>query len=429
MSEMMKKWSDIGFYPADVLLPKAGTDMTKWAVVACDQFSSQPEYWANVEKTVGEAPSSLRLILPESQLHNPGIFGRVAKINDTMKEYLDGGLFQTVEDALIYVERTQSDGKIRRGIVGMVDLEQYDYNPGSASLIRATEGTVMSRLPPRVRVRRKAPLELPHVMVLIDDPDRTVIEPLSGASGMEPLYDFTLQQGGGAVRGWKLTPEQTDAVEEALRGLSTPEAMERKYGLKDAAPLRFAVGDGNHSLAAAKQCWEELKVTHSRSKWDALPGRYAMVELVNLHEPALEFSPIHRVVFDVDPEALIAAFCEATGATQGWRDTGHSMQFIWEGHDVWYNAPNPTSQLAVGTLQNFLDDYVKENDLTVDYIHGEEAARTLGQTPGNIAVLLPAMGKNELFKTVIADGVLPRKTFSMGEARDKRYYVEARKIR
>ena len=277
MNETVKKWGDIGFYPADILLPKAGTDMTKWAVVACDQFSSQPEYWANVEKTVGEAPSTLRLILPEWQLHNPGIFGRVARVNATMDEYVNAGMFQTVENAMIYVERTQSDGRIRRGLVGMVDLEQYDYNAGSTSLIRATEGTVMTRLPPRVRVRRKASLELPHVMILIDDPGRTVIEPLEGAPGMEPLYDFPLQQGGGAVRGWKLTPEQMEAVENALRALSTPEAMKEKYGLTDVAPLRFAVGDGNHSLAAAKQCWEEEKVTYSKEEWENLPGRYAMV--------------------------------------------------------------------------------------------------------------------------------------------------------
>ena len=418
-----------GFYPADILLPKAGTDMTKWSVVACDQFSSQPEYWTAVEKTVGDAPSALHLILPESQLHSPGIFGRVAKINATMRDYLSGGLFETVENALVYVERTQSDGKIRRGLVGMVDLEEYDYTPGSASLIRATEGTVMSRLPPRVRVRRNAPLELPHVMLLIDDPDKTVIEPLDGAPGMQKLYDFPLQQGGGAVRGWKLTPQQMETVENALLELSTPEAMERKYGMKDAAPLRFAVGDGNHSLAAAKQCWEELKVTVPKEDWDAIPGRYALVELVNLHDTALEFEPIHRVVFDTDPNALLEAFCTATGANPGRRDAGHNLQFVWEGHDVWYNVPYPRAQLPVGTLQAFLDEYVKKHDLTVDYIHGEETARKLGQTPGNIGVLLPAMGKDELFKTVIADGELPRKTFSMGEAPDKRYYLEARKIR
>lgn len=428
MNEVMKKWGDIGFYPADILLPKAGVDMTKWAVVACDQFSSQPEYWTQVERTVGQAPSTLRMILPESQLHSPGIFGRVAAVNDAMREYLDAGLFQTVENAMIYVERTQSDGKIRHGILGVLDLERYDYNAGSTSLVRATEGTVMSRLPARVRVRRKAPLEVPHVMILIDDPGRTVIEPLYGAPDMEPLYDFPLQQGGGAVRGWKLTPAQMDAVEAALRGLSAPEAMEAKYGVKDAAPLRFAVGDGNHSLAAAKQCWEERKVTESKEDWENLPGRYALVELVNLHDPALEFSPIHRVVFDTDPEELVKAFCAEMGANRGWRNDGHNLQFVWEKHDEWYNVPEPKSQLEVGTLQTFLDGYVKEHDLTVDYIHGEQAARTLGQTPGNLAVLLPAMGKDRLFKTVIADGVLPRKTFSMGEARDKRYYVEARKI-
>ena len=426
---MNPKFEKLGFYPAGVLLPK-DADMTKWAVVACDQFTSQPSYWQAVEDTVGDAPSTLRLILPEARLNDPDVDGHIAAINDSMQRYLDQGVFRELPESLIYIERTQSDGRIRRGLIGMVDLEQYDFTPGSGALIRATEGTVLSRIPPRVRVRQDAPVELPHVMLLIDDPDRTVIEPLAAASGeMEKLYDFDLQQGGGHLAGWRLTAAQTDAAAEALAGLCTEAEMERKYGMKGAAPLLFAVGDGNHSLATAKQCYENLKKVTPEAEWAALPARYALVEVVNNHDSALTFEPIHRVVFGVEPEKLLEAFKACYPGAHEGEGEGHTVAYTYAGRTGFVTVPQPRVQLAVGTLQAFLDDYVKANGGEVDYIHGDAVTDELGAKPGNIGFKLPAMGKEQLFKTVMADGVLPRKTFSMGHAQDKRDYVEARKIK
>lgn len=426
---MNAKFQKLGFYPADILLPK-DADMTKWAVVACDQFTSQPEYWQAVEETVGDAPSTLRLILPEAKLNAPDVDGHIAGINGAMKQYLDGGVFRTLPGSLIYIERTQSDGRVRHGLIGMVDLDQYDFTPGSGALIRATEGTVLSRIPPRVRVRQDAPIELPHVMLLIDDPDRTVIEPLTAQSaGMEKLYDFDLQQGGGHLTGWKLTDTQMDAAADALEGLCSEASMEKKYGMGGAAPLLFAVGDGNHSLATAKQCYENLKKVTPESEWAGLPARYALVEVVNNHDDALQFEPIHRVVFGVEPEKMLEAFkAFYPGAHEGQGD-GHTIAYTCAGRTGFITVPEPKVQLAVGTLQTFIDAYIQEHGGEVDYIHGDEVTDELGAKPGNIGFKLPAMGKEQLFKTVMADGVLPRKTFSMGHAQDKRYYVEARRIK
>lgn len=428
-ARMERKWETLGFGPADILLPR-GVDLEKWSVVACDQFTSQPDYWRAVEETVDGAPSTLHLILPEAHLHDPDVDRRIAAIDQAMEDYVNRGLFRTLPGSLVYVERTQSDGSVRRGLVGKVDLECYDYTPGAGSLIRATEGTVLSRIPPRVRVRRDAALELPHVMLLLDDPDRTVIEPLAGErGGMEPLYDFDLQQGGGHLAGWRLTADQTDRAAAALSGLLTPEAMERKYGMKGAAPLLFAVGDGNHSLAAAKRCWEEIRQTLPEGERARHPARYALVELVNNHDPALRFAPIHRVVFRADPEGLLEAFRRYYPDTREGEGEGHTLRYVCGGRQGVLTVPHPTAQLAVGTLQTFLDDYLKKNSGEVDYIHGDAAAEALGAEPGSVAFLLPAMGKEQLFRTVMAEGVLPRKTFSMGQARDKRYYLEARRIR
>lgn len=427
---MNPKFEKLGFYPADILLPKKGTDMTRWAVVACDQFTSQPEYWQAVEDTVGDAPSSLRLILPEAGLSAPDVEERIASVNAAMGKYLADGLFDTLEDSLLYIERVQSDGKIRHGLIGMVDLEQYDFTPGSGALIRATEGTVLSRIPPRVKVRKDAPIELPHVMLLIDDPSKTVIEPLTRASGeMEKLYAFDLQQGGGHITGWKLTAAQMDQTADALTALCSPQEQAWKYGVKDVPPLLFAVGDGNHSLATAKQCYEDLKKVTPESEWASLPARYALVEVVNNHDDALQFEPIHRVVFGVEPEAVLEAFkAYYPGAYEG-KGEGHVIAYTHAGGEGFLTVPQPRVQLAVGTLQAFLDAYVKDHGGEIDYIHGADVTDRLGRRPGSIGFKLPAMGKQQLFKTVMADGVLPRKTFSMGHAQDKRYYVEARKIR
>lgn len=426
---MNQSFEKLGFYPADILLPK-DVDMTKWAVVACDQFTSQPEYWQAVEDTVGNAPSTLRLILPEAKLNDPDVEQSIADINSTMEQYLESGVFQTLSDSLLYMERTQSDGKIRHGLIGMIDLEQYDFTPGSGALIRATEGTVLSRIPPRVRVREHAPIELPHVMLLIDDPDRTVIAPLTAASGeMEKVYDFELQQGGGHLRGWKLTDIQMDGVAAALEGLCTDAEMQKKYGLSGAAPLLFAVGDGNHSLATAKQCYENLKKVTPESQWGTLPARYALVEVVNNHDHALQFEPIHRVLFGVQPDQVLEAFKSFYPEAYEGRGEGHVIAYTCVEHTGFLTVPNPKVQLAVGTLQTFLDAYVQEYGGEVDYIHGDDVTDELGAKAGNIGFKLPAMGKEQLFKTVMTDGVLPRKTFSMGHAQDKRYYVEARRIK
>ena len=426
---MNEKFNKLGFYPADILLPK-DAQMEKWAVVACDQFTSQPEYWERVEKTVGDAPSTLRLILPEAKLNDPNVDEHIADINAAMADYLKRDVFKTLPDSLIYIERSQSDGRIRHGLIGMVDLDQYDFTPGSGALIRATEGTVLERIPPRVRVRKDAPVELPHVMLLIDDPDKTVIEPLTAAAGsMEKVYDFDLMENGGHLKGFKLSEAQIDAVAEALTGLASDVAMEKKYGMKGVAPLLFAVGDGNHSLATAKACYEEAKKNTPESQWADLPARYALVEVVNNHDDALQFEPIHRVVFGVDPEKVIAAFKEAYPNAYEGQGEGHTIAYTYAGHSGYLTVPDPKVQLAVGTLQSFLDQYLKENGGEVDYIHGDDVTDELGSKPGNIGFKLPAMGKDQLFKTVMADGVLPRKTFSMGHAQDKRYYVEARKIK
>ena len=420
----------VGVKVPDILLPREGVSMEKWAVVACDQFTSEPEYWERVEKTVGEAPSTLRLILPEANLKAPNVDEFIEDINTSMKKYLDGGIFETLKDSLVYIERSQSDGKVRHGLIGMVDLDTYDFTPGSGALIRATEGTVLDRIPPRAKVRRNAPIELPHVMLLIDNPEKTVIEPLTAAAAdMEKIYDFELMENGGHIKGYKLSDAQVDAVAAALEGLTADSAMKEKYGVSGVAPLLFAVGDGNHSLATAKACYEEQKVGKTPEEYLALPARYALVEVVNNHDDALQFEPIHRVLFDVDREQFQAEFLKFYPNAYEGKGEGHVIEVCWEGYDGFVTVPDPKVQLAVGTLQAFIDEYLKKFGGEVDYIHGDEVTRELGSKRGNMGFLLPAMGKDQLFKTVMSDGVLPRKTFSMGHAQDKRYYIEARKIR
>ncbi len=425
---MNRQFEDLGFSPADILLPKEA-DMRKWAVVACDQFTSEPEYWEAVEKEVGEAPSTLRLILPEAHLNAPDVDERISAINATMRRYMEEGIFRTWENALIYIERTQSDGKVRHGLIGKVDLDCYDFTPGSGALIRATEGTVLDRIPPRVRVRKDAPIELPHIMVLIDNPEKTVIEPLTAAAdSMQLLYDFDLMQGGGHIRAFLLSDEQQTTVANALRELAAPDVQEAKYGLKDASPLLYAMGDGNHSLATAKRCFEDLKAREGEAAYTS-PARYALVELVNNHDDALVFEPIHRVLFGVDPEKVLEGLKEAYPAAYEGEGDGHVIRYCFGDREGAITVPHPSVQLAVGTLQNFLDAWKKEHPFEIDYIHGDETVRRLASQPNAIGFLLPPMGKEQLFKTVMADGVLPRKTFSMGHAQDKRYYIEARVIK
>ncbi len=424
---MNNQWP--GFGPADILLPQ-NCDLTKWSVVACDQYTSQNDYWERVAQTVGDAPSTLKLILPESQLEDGHFEEHVADINRTMDEYLDQGLFRTLPNALIYVERWLDNKKLRRGLVGVVDLECYDYNAGSSSLIRATEGTVITRLPPRVAVRRNASLELPHIMVLVDDPDKQLIEHLTYETDrMEEVYDFDLMERGGHITGY-LVPEDLQAdVCEILNTLARPHDFARKYDAKGKPVLLFAIGDGNHSLAAAKAAYEEKKQHTPQEQWADLPARYALVELVNLHDESLEFEPIHRVCFDVDADELMKDFLAAYPGAHYGEGEGHTITYVFDTEVGKITIPKPTAQLPVGTLQDFLDQWMQTHSGRIDYVHGDDVTWELGRKPGNIGFLLPAMGKDELFKTVIFDGALPRKTFSMGEAHDKRFYLEARKIK
>ena len=420
------------FKPADILLPQ-NCDYDKWAVVACDQYTSQPEYWQRVEERVGRAPSALRLILPESSLDGPQVEMDIMDINATMARYVREGRFNTLPGALIYVERTLHSGKIRRGLVGMADLKEYDYEPGSDALIRATEGVVMPRIPPRVAVRKNAPIELPHAMLLADDPGRTVIEPLSAqTASLELLYDFDLMEQGGHVKGWLLGPEQLAQVAAALSALADPGTFNTKYGTEGQPVMLFAVGDGNHSLATAKECYERQKRLVPPERWDAIPARFALCELVNLHDGSLEFEPIHRVVFHTEPDALLDALVRSfPGARRGRTAEGGGLPlgYVCAGGEGVITLPRSAARMPVGALQNFLDGYLMEHKGRVDYIHGEDVAREFAARPGDIAFLLPPMDKRELFPTVIHDGALPRKTFSMGEPHDKRFYLEARKIR
>ncbi len=418
-------FDNLPFQPANILLPR-DCDLSLWSVIACDQYTSRPEYWQRVEDRVGRAPSTLRMILPESCLEGPSVETDIMEINNTMSRYLREGRFQEYPDSMIYVERTLDNGKTRRGLIGAVDLEQYDYEPGASSAIRATEGVVMSRVPPRVAVRKNAPIELPHVMLLVDDPHRMIIEPLSVRTGeMELLYDFDLMEGGGHIRGWLLTQELKVWV---LRALST-----RKNRVEqDLDGLLFAVGDGNHSLAAAKECYERRKGMTSPEQWPALPSRYALCELVNLHDDSLEFEPIHRVVFGVRPEELLDALVDYYPSAIQGRGQGHVLPFVinrWSRGEI--TVTRPDSSLPVGTLQGFLDAYTASHPRArVDYIHGAEEAQSLaGEREDAVAFLLPPMDKGALFPTVVHDGALPRKTFSVGRAQDKRFYLEARKIR
>lgn len=426
---MKADFSNLPFRPAEILLPQ-GCDLSLWSVVACDQYTSQPEYWQRVEERVGRAPSSLRLILPESSLDGPHVETDIMDVNNTMTRYLRDGRFAVLPDSMLYVERTLDCGKVRRGLVGMVDLEQYDYEPGSPAQVRATEGTVLSRVPPRVAVRKNAPIELPHAMLLADDPGRTVIDPLAAQTGsLEKVYDFDLMERGGHITGWRLGGQQLEQVCAALTALAEPAAFNARYDTRDEPVMLFAVGDGNHSLATAKECYERQKRLTPPEKWPELPARFALCELVNLHDDSLEFKPIHRVVFRTDPQQLLDDLLRAFPGAHLGKGEGHIIEFVYADGAGRLTIPNPVCQLPVGTLQSFLDDYLAHHPGRTDYIHGDSVAQDFGMKPGNIAFLLPAMEKDQLFPTVIHDGVLPRKTFSMGEAHDKRFYLEARKIR
>lgn len=416
------------FTEADILLPDFEKHSGEtWAVVACDQYTSEPEYWQAVENKVGDAPSALRITLPEVYLGDSD--ARIPKINATMEKYTEEVL-DVYPRAMIYLERTQSDGRVRHGIIGAVDLEAYDYNKGSTSLIRATEGTVLSRIPPRVKIRRDAMLELPHVLLLIDDEDKTVIEKVGAEkNNFKVAYDFDLMCGGGHVKGFFIDEQRKANLLSALDSLASEDNVSEKYGDASLAPLLFAVGDGNHSLATAKACYEELKSKIGAEAASEHPARYALAEIVNIHDEALDFEPIYRVVFNTNPDDIIVELKKYALALNG-SEAAQALEIYIGGKKEEFTFEHPVSPLTVGTLQSFLDEYsAKHPDVEVDYIHGEDSLKKLSEKENAVGFIFRGMGKGELFRSVMLDGALPRKTFSMGHADDKRFYLECRKIK
>ena len=410
------------FSKADILLPK-DCSMTKWSTVACDQYTSEPDYWREVESLTKGAVSAYNLILPEVYLEDNDVEQRIERINLQMAEYLSKGIFESLPSCYIYVERTLKNGSVRKGVVGAIDLEEYDYAKGSKSKIRATEKTVIERIPPRLKVRVNAPVELPHVMILLDDARREIIESLSAKKdSFKKVYDFDLMMDSGHITGYIIDDESAKEFEHKLEGLNDIAAFNAKYSVSESSPLVFAVGDGNHSLATAKEYYRQIK--EKIIEGDESSARYALCELVNLHDESLEFEAIHRVIFDIDTDKFIEELSRF--AHEG--DGEQSFVLVHEGMATKYSVNNPTANITVGSVQSFIDNYIESNGGRVDYIHGDEVVYELSRG-NNMGIILEAMDKSDLFKTVIVDGALPRKTFSMGEACDKRFYTEARKIR
>ncbi len=415
------------FSPGEIILPNANTDMTKWSVVACDQYTSEPEYWDAVSAFVGDAPSTLHLTFPEIYLEQDDGDARIENINSAMLNYFNSGIFGDAIPKYIYVERTQRNGKIRRGLMGVVDLEEYDYMPGSQSKIRATEGTVLERIPPRVKIRKNAYLEIPHIMLLIDDSAKCVIEPLDAVKNkLEIAYDFKLMQDSGSICGYIVSAEEEARIDSELAKLACPDNFNKKYNVSGKGVLQFAVGDGNHSLATAKECWRLTKESLSEDELVNHPARYALCELVNLHDASLEFEAIHRVVFDIDADKMRRELAKYYNLTP---DAEQKFKMVTSTGIEEIGIGNPSTNLTVGSLQKFIDDYIKESGGRVDYIHGEDVVLRLGSEKGNAGFILPVISKDSFFPTVIRDGALPRKTFSMGDAWDKRFYLEARVIK
>ncbi len=474
---MKRSFENTGVRIPEIMLPSGAVDLRRWSVIACDQYTSQPDYWEKVKDEVGAGASTLNMIFPEIYLKDDDRDIRIKNINAAMARYIGEGILEPQKPGFVLVDRRTPHAASRKGLVLAVDLERYDYRAGSQTLIRATEGTVLDRIPPRVKIREGAPVELPHIMLLIDDPERTLIEKLfERKDSFEMLYDFELMQGGGHIRGWKVEDAGSlSLVAEALEKLADPAAFTEKYGLENAgkqgdsssispsfspqmrqnenrppvAVLLFAAGDGNHSLAAAKAHWENVKAGLEPQAAVDHPARYALVEVVNVHDEGLVFEPIHRVLFGIDGFKVLEGIKKAGGSNSAveYRLLGsikemeaelnkmkdlrdvHILPFIMEGSFGLITVENPSSGLEVGTLQSLLDGLSKAfGSMEIDYIHGEDVVTELGSRKGCMGFYLPVMSKHDLFRTVIRDGILPRKTFSMGEAEEKRYYLECRRI-
>ncbi len=453
MNDWTKELESLGVGIPEPLLPSVGLDYRSWAVVACDQYSSEREYWERVRERVGGKPSTLNLIFPECYLEDDDAQDRIGRIHRAMDSYLSEGYLKSPGKGFMLVERsTPYVSSPRLGLLALLDLERYDYRPGSKSLVRPTEGTILSRLPPRMAIRRAAPLELPHVMVLVDDQEKTLIEALYRRKEYyRKLYDFELMEGSGHVRAWFLDDEASlGLIGAALRNLANPEAFLRRHGAEE--PLLFAVGDGNHSLATAKAIWEETKAAISGTGMpesgrtaflNSHPARYALAEIVNIHDEGLPFHPIHRLLINVDQRDFLASaesegieISQLSDAKEAFRlcdekdpQGAHRIAWVMKGRAGLLRFAEPGAKLAVGSLQNFLDRYLKAKpDCSIDYIHGSGSLLSLATRPGSLGLYCPPIDKYSFFSTIVRDGVMPRKSFSMGEAPEKRFYIEARRI-
>lgn len=413
----MRKTSTLAFSPADILLPNSD-DMARWSVIACDQFTSDPGYWDRVDEYIGPAPSTLRLMLPEARLKGLDEASEAGKINRVMADYLASGVFRTLEHSYVYLERHITGNRVRRGLLGVIDLDAYDYRPEILSPVNPTEGIVRDRLPSRVKIRAGAPLEMPHIMVFIDDPHFTVIEPvIYELHDPDLLYSFDLMEGGGHITGWAVSGEHEQRVEAALLKLSEG---------RGESPL-YAVGDGNHSLAAAKLHWEHIREGLSEEARETHPARWCLAELVNLHDSAIIFEPIHRAVFDTDTEKL-------SEAVEKWVEKlcvpgeGHALTLVRGSVETHYSITGLTLGQLIAAADRFTEDWVAAHGGRIDYVHGDGDAAALGREDGCFSLLLPPMSKAELFPGLTKSGPFPKKSFSVGHARDKRYYLECRKI-
>ena len=415
------------FSPANILLPAADVEPEAWSVIACDQFSSEREYWERVSGKVGEKPSTLNMIIPEAYLEQVDEAKEIRKISGFMNEYVKKGVLREVEDSFIYVERTLADGRVRKGLVGAVDLEEYDFSGGDAAVL-ASEGTALDRLPPRIRVRREALLELPHIMTFIADKEASVIEPLAAKAGSLPLlYDFELMEGGGRLKGMRVCGGDAREVMAALNALHEKSgSLDMRNGASSHLATRrclMIMGDGNHSLAAAKTYWDELKQSLSAGERENHPARRALLEVNNVYDDAISFEAIHRVIFDIDADDFAAAFAKAIKAGDDY-----ALRLIRAGSETTVNASAGCIGDIIGKVQSFLDDYLSKKGGRIDYIHGSETAAKIAEENGCAAIILPSMNKSDFFDTVSARGIFPRKAFSVGHARDKRYYMECRRI-
>ena len=434
MDDLKKRFVDLGVIPADIMIPEKGVDLEKWAVVACDQYTSERDYWEDASAYVGEAPSTLRLIFPECYLGDSDGKQRIENINKTMKEYVDKGIFRTYSDCFFLIRRTCGNAS-RLGLMATLDLENYSWEKTSRTPIRATEGTILSRIPPRKEIRKDAPLEIPHIMVLISDAERSVIEKMyEKHDRLEKVYDTDLMKNGGHVEAWLVnSDEDKNTIATAFEKL--------RAGLDPENPLLFAMGDGNHSFATAKSCWEDIKKTLSPEEFKTHPARYCLVELENIFDPGLVFEPIHRVFFNVPEDVFLEELrktadsiefetvkCRNCIAERLRDQSTQGFGYCTADKHVYVRLRNPKAFIAAGTLQKVIDALI-EKGYEVDYIHGADVTDKLGQEKGNIGLFLPAIDKTTFFDTIVSDGALPRKTFSMGEANEKRYYMEARRIK